>query len=487
MSRPYDWHPLAATDPVPGEPDVVARAGTDYTNVAEAIQKAAADLRTIADLDAMRSDAVKAIADKAKDVADEIAKVQHRYFATGEALTTYADSLRTAQQHADEALAAAKRAQADYDAAHHKHVVYSDPDHSKAPNAQEHADQAQTDMTTASTALAHARTKLEQATSTRDTAATTAKNAINVAVEADGIHDGWWDNVRSVVNAITDIASKIATVAGVLALALAWVPGLGEALGAVALIAGLVAMAGHGLQLLNGEGSWLDFGLDVLGVATFGLGRIAGATLKMGAEGAQAVSRVRADQLVRALGQTRGVRGAVRGLLNGRGLAGTGIRAAERGVTAFAGRPGLLGSIGRGLNPVTIVKDTAGELKGFGKTLDFLRSPRATWNAAFRDVSGFKGHALAWFGAGDEARALSGVAAADASVRAAANLPSTASRAAVDALAASHAQLNDALGVAGRGAGAVLIGTGVDIGNNGYGALGLTEGSDDPATQLNLN
>ncbi|MBE7702359.1 hypothetical protein H9623_18870 [Oerskovia sp. Sa1BUA8] len=143
MSRPYDWYPLASTDPVPGDPDVVHSVGIAYREVAQAILDARANLLAIADMDGMTSEAVEEIGTKAKEIAEEISKVRTRYQETGDALIEYQVALRGAQADADDALVRARAAHEASETQRRTQAIYLEQDPSSAPHAQMRADEAE--------------------------------------------------------------------------------------------------------------------------------------------------------------------------------------------------------------------------------------------------------------------------------------------------------------------------------------------------------
>jgi hypothetical protein len=150
--------------------------------------------------------------------------------------------------------------------------------------------------------MERAKKDLEAAKDVRDGAAKRARDAIRGAIDHDGLKDGTWDKFKGWVhdNAwwITDIldaAGWIATICGTLSLLVGWIPVIGQALaallGSIALLATIVSLAGHILMALAGEGSWFDVALDVVGLATMGVGRGALAGAKGAMQGAKGMAR----------------------------------------------------------------------------------------------------------------------------------------------------------------------------------------------------
>jgi hypothetical protein len=303
VTRPTSWYPLAGSDPVPGDPVAVRRAAEEYSAIAQVIGTAAATLRRIATGIDSDSDAVKEAGTKANEVAETILKAENRYTAVGSALGTYATHLSQAQSDSVDALTRAQNADAARTAAENQ-VRSNQLDIDHATDADPAADtsaldrglaQARGDRDQADAALAGARHDLERAVDLRDTAARRAIDAIEGATDKDGLDDGWWENWGSkVAHWVSDVAGAIAAVAGILSLFLGWVPILGQVLVAVALIAGAVALIADIALLIAGEGSWLDVGLGVLGLVTFGLGRAVGGGVKAGRAGLRAAATTRA-------------------------------------------------------------------------------------------------------------------------------------------------------------------------------------------------
>ena len=79
MSACLDWTAVGlATDPVPGDPDVLARGGDDYLEVAEAITDARTTLARIDLGTFVVSEAVDAIRTTAAEVAENIGRARGR-------------------------------------------------------------------------------------------------------------------------------------------------------------------------------------------------------------------------------------------------------------------------------------------------------------------------------------------------------------------------------------------------------------------------
>jgi len=323
MGRPVDWSPLAGSDPVPGDHYEVARMGRHYSDVADAIERAASKLRQLAGgNDGQESDAVDALDDSCQEVADDISRAHERYAGVGAALTAYAPELEQAQADSLAALTAAQQADSDHRAATTRQ------DNARSPGE---SDAAQTDLDAASTALTNARTKLQDAIDRRDRAARTAIEAIKNVQDSGDLNDSWWDNWgHKIVEAIQKVASVVAMVAGILALCVGWIPIIGQALagilGTIALVASAISLICNIALAATGYGSWWQVGLDAIAVASFGLGRVLTTAARASTTTVQGVSRMGAGTLAAQDGAL-----TIRGLMGGSELAGI-SRTAARGL-----------------------------------------------------------------------------------------------------------------------------------------------------------
>lgn len=415
MSRPSDWSPLAGYDPVPGDPDQVRASARQYRDTAEAIRTAAARLREITDGTAdARGQYIEAFRTQADGVADKVEKAYDRYDKTAEALEGYAPELERAQDTADRALQRAKDAEAEAQQWEASSPSWDGPipgspgamgrdiDQDAWDDYRAERDRVQGRVDAARGEIEAQRRVMEQAVADRDDAADRARRSIEDIIEHDGLEDSWWENVKQGLAAVADIAGTIATWAGVLSLAVAWIPGIGQALaavlGTVALIAGVVSLAANIVLAFSGDASWGDVAWGAVGVLSFGVGRAAGAAVKLGSR----LGRLTAVGSRTAAGSTmRGIASGLRGSrvagnarvtsvarwLSGRGTAirGNGIGTAwddtvgatrtfaHKGyTTAFRGQHGLRHSVDevfQGLrNPSRMVHIQDGDLLQIART-----------------------------------------------------------------------------------------------------------------------
>ncbi|PFG41282.1 hypothetical protein ATJ97_3830 [Georgenia soli] len=303
MSRPTDWSPLQQwEDPVPGDPDEVSAGAEAMARVAATISEAAENLRALGADDGMRSQAVEKFRARALEVAAEIELAQERYANTGTALAGYVEPLRAAQKLSVDALDEARTARAALNAAE---ADVSDLSYQRQGAADEVA-LAKVDEKLEGTWARQARAqgdldaafaKLREATGKRDDAAETAMGLIDHALKINDLDDSAW---RQFLNKNAEFLDGVATVLGYVAALLAvvtlFIPGVN--LLAIGLAIGLGAAAINFALAENGNKDWSDFFMDVVGLATLGVGKIGVLALK-GARASRAaqVARNRAGVL----------------------------------------------------------------------------------------------------------------------------------------------------------------------------------------------
>ncbi|MEV7413105.1 putative T7SS-secreted protein [Streptomyces althioticus] len=125
-ARPKDWSPLYDSDPVPGDPDEVARLGKKLRAMADEIDRQARNIKALSSVDGWNSEAGRAFHETAGDTAARLKKAYDRYDEASAALGTkvidgeseeYASELHRAQRLADKGLREYRDAEADYKAA----------------------------------------------------------------------------------------------------------------------------------------------------------------------------------------------------------------------------------------------------------------------------------------------------------------------------------------------------------------------------------
>jgi hypothetical protein len=290
--RPRDWSAAGfGQDPVPGDPDLVRRGGQRYVEMAQTIERTARGLRSLG-LEGTVSEAASALAETANTVADDISRAQTRYRTTGDALVGYAEKLRRAQDESSTALQQARSAQADAEDAQvlqrrYLRLAGDAADPTETLRYELLAGDTGSEARGAQTRIAAAHATIVEAQGFRDRAAEEARAAIENTTSADGIGDTWWDDWGAdVLAVVTDVAGWVSAVAGILALVVCWIPVIGQALAAalilVAGIAAIVNAIGNVVLAADGERTWTEAAISIVGAALsfVGLGaaaRVAGA------------------------------------------------------------------------------------------------------------------------------------------------------------------------------------------------------------------
>ncbi|MEE6272338.1 hypothetical protein [Georgenia wangjunii] len=306
--RAVDWSVLDLSgDPVPGDPAVVRTGGERYVEVADAIGRTVTFLRRLDEGTVHVSLAVDALTERAGEVADGVERAQGRYRETGLALIDYAPQLATAQEDSLDAwtLASSARTTETEAAGQQRYYISlasdsADPD--SALRYETLADNAGQDAGEARARHALAVQRVNEAIELRDRAAGDAVSRIEEITGGDGLNDGWWDNWgKDLLAVVTDIAGWVATIAGVLALAVSWIPVIGQVLGAalllVAGVAAIVNAIGNVVLASTGDRTWGEAGMSILGAALSVVG-LGGAARLVG--GAASAARINARAAVQA-------------------------------------------------------------------------------------------------------------------------------------------------------------------------------------------
>ncbi|MHB9852809.1 putative T7SS-secreted protein [Streptomyces krungchingensis] len=311
MTRPRadEWTVIGeSSDPIPGDPEEVAQLGRELRKTAEAIKKQAKEIKALSSVEAWKSKAAEEFRKEAEEAEGKLQKAFKRYDVAADAMgekvvdggpsKEYASELHRAQTMADKALRDAKDAHDEHTTSSGaidklpKDTADDDPDRKKLEKRQE----------AATSAMERAKKDLEAAKDVRDAAAKRARDAIRHAIDHDGLKDGRWDKFKDWVHdnagwiqKVLDVAGWVATICGTLSLLVGWIPVIGQALagilGSIALAATIISLLGHVLLALAGEGSWFDVALDVVGLATMGIGRGAIAGAKGAMQGAKGMAR----------------------------------------------------------------------------------------------------------------------------------------------------------------------------------------------------
>ncbi|MFJ5998003.1 hypothetical protein [Streptomyces sp. NPDC092370] len=261
-------------------------------SVAEKLREQAKNLKAISDEDTLKGKYVKRLREESGTLEKHMREVADRYERVHGHLTKWSNELEDFQSDADKVLHQAKEKQGEIEAEKKK----------EAGSAEKGTPQPSVSGTDHDPLQSY-RNRLNNITGDRDTRAGHHAGKIRDEIE-DVIEDSLWDDVKGwvhdnadLIKAFIDVLGWIATIAGFVALA---IPGLNL------LVLGIAALT-IGLRLLlvaSGDATWTDVIFDVVGglLVVGGLG----AASKL-AKGAKAT--VGAAQAARTAGLSRGLRG----------------------------------------------------------------------------------------------------------------------------------------------------------------------------------
>jgi hypothetical protein len=286
VSRPTDWAPLAAGDPVLGDPVEIQALGHRHAQLGDELQAQANMLRRLSEAEGWDADAGRRFVSTAREIGEVLVRARRRYSVVADALGGYAPELAQAQREADAALREAQAAQST--------IASSEPSPGPSPSI---ADSGPTsELADAQAALSRARRRMQDAVGQRDSAGRRAGAQIRSVIEHDGLGDSWWDSVKDwtsdrwdsfitwvhehadAIGKIADVSSWIATALATVAIVISFIPVLNVLAGpllATAAAFTLVSLVAHTMLALSGDGSWIDVGFDVVALATFGYGKVA--------------------------------------------------------------------------------------------------------------------------------------------------------------------------------------------------------------------
>jgi hypothetical protein len=313
MGRPAgdQWQPLGLdSDPVPGDPAQISQESQHLASMAAEITNQVTALRKISGDGTEVGKHADKIRSSASGLADELDKLVGRYQKVSSALNSWVPELEEAQAMSVQAL---DQAEGPYQKLHQAVVL---PAGSNL-TAQQKQDVANyhTAMKTAQADLAAAQALLTRATSLRDTAGSHTASLINNACN-DGMrdHHSLWGSITGFFShafswvaghwsqILADVCTVLEVVATILAVAafiiVQFIPGVDVLVDMVATmvlistIATGAALGGRLLLAATGHGSWMDVAVDAVALASFGLGRVAGAGARALVPGIEAASKM---------------------------------------------------------------------------------------------------------------------------------------------------------------------------------------------------
>lgn len=287
MARPSGdaWLPLGLnTDPVPGDPQRISQEAVKLASIATTISGQIAALQRIADSDQNIGQTADKIRSAASALAGDLKPVAARYTQVYSALNGWYPELEDAQRLSLRALDEAEAPYATVKNTAPPKVpgIYqgisgqwqANPFTPLTAAQKTELGNYQTAMNNAEQKLQAAQNLLQQATNLRDTEASHYAGLINSASN-DSLTDSWWDKFSNWVSEHADILKEIAKVlqaiVAVLAVICLLIPGVDLLIIAALAVTALLLLV-HTMLAATGNGSWVDVGLDILGLLTLGMG-----------------------------------------------------------------------------------------------------------------------------------------------------------------------------------------------------------------------
>jgi hypothetical protein len=264
--------------------------GVQLVALGTTMEETAASLKKISEGTTQIADSVDTIREMAGEIDGDLSKAATRYSMTGETLKTYAlalqeahlainpliEEIETAHNAADSARSAASDAQGaltGMDTTWPWEEEPTEADRSRATTASSDAAAA---ATTATNNLNGLWEEFETAFGTWSEAYDGAVSGIEKAIDTAGNNDGFWENLSDFL----DVLGYIITALAILALFLTG-PIAAIVLAIVAVLT-VISLIGHLAAAITGNGSWVDVIVDVVGLATFGLGAVAARSIAKG-------------------------------------------------------------------------------------------------------------------------------------------------------------------------------------------------------------
>ena len=231
---------------------------------------------------------VGTIGGKAGELATQLNKAEGRYRTASSELKQWLDALEPAQSRTLTLLTNAQQARdtlAVKGASVEVSPIKLNVPHPSAPEPSAPAggppppwdDPA---ITEAHSTLAAARHEAAQIAADLDTQAARHERNIKAASQHDGLKDSRWDRLKAAAHSgfgrlLSDVCNGLGWIATGLAIAALFFPGVDLlVLGAFAATA--LSLGGHSLLAATGAGSFFDVGMDVIGLASFGVGSVIG-------------------------------------------------------------------------------------------------------------------------------------------------------------------------------------------------------------------
>jgi hypothetical protein len=265
--RPLDWAPLAETDPLPGDPQAIWEEAARLRDMAAEVQDQIAALRGIGEVDLV-GEYVEELFASAEDVAKKLDLVRDRYVKVAGYLNQWAGELDDLQRRTLAALHNALDAERLLQRDAHADLPGVIPSGYLGAHLIEPAEAP------ALAVLAKARRDLQRVLDEATARDRHWGSTIGDAID-DKLTDHWRDHLHHWVERnhrwLKDLSTGLGWATTIAAVGAMAFPPAGVAV--LALSAANLAI--HGTEALGGEkGALFEAGLDIVGIASFGSGKL---------------------------------------------------------------------------------------------------------------------------------------------------------------------------------------------------------------------
>lgn len=319
--RPKNWDPLSDSDPTPGDPKAIREELKHFKHVAKTLRSQAQALKKISAEKDLKGRYARDLQDKAGTLEKHLREVAERYERVHAPLEGWANELEEIQ---DESLKLLKKA---------RHEENDAPDKEGKRGASGPTKDDDSTANKLASVITHYQERAQH------------YSGKITSVVHDIIQDSTWESLKEDVGdalhnkwvkKFFELASWIATgvaLIGIFCTPWGWLTAL--ALGLTALI-----MTKDAIALATGNGSIYDVSLDVLVLATMGMGRVAGQGMRFARDSAKGAAIRSASQQAsqKVVRSSRTPLGRVRSLLGG-GTKNRATRAGSKAAQKEASRP----------------------------------------------------------------------------------------------------------------------------------------------------
>lgn len=292
MSRPTDseWSALDLDkDPTPGEPATITEFANHVSGIADGIRLALSrfDQLNHAEDDFWESDAAEGFKEIKGELPGDMDLAAKRYEEVGETLHEWVSALSGVQSRADDALRRAKEARDEIDYANDGIDQMEDWKETSERNAREYNEEHPNETpreaegwsgqdyyalkAAAEEKLRVAKEDVGSAKTDRDNAANHAGSRIEDAYNDELKNKPWW---RKALLVLSDILTVVAAIVGVLAIFF-------PILAPLALGLALASLALTAILVMTGDKTFADLAIELLGLATLGIGRFAATSIRL--------------------------------------------------------------------------------------------------------------------------------------------------------------------------------------------------------------